>query len=253
LNVADENDTAREMNPSKLKAIASGVLTQYERKGQDPYDEVIFTKLVFAVNNLPKSQDTSEGFARKLMIIPFEKTFTDKEKDPDLIDELLKELPGIFVWALKGLKRLVDNKYKFSSSKKIKSALKGYLKGNDPFRDFVDRCLIISSEETKEGERPPQSLRISKLDMYAVFYAWLRLNPRKEKIHLTRGEIVDGLRTILKAKNIFRGQETSFYKSGGEIYFPFVQFSEKGLEVKDNIYYTEGVENYKANMKIKID
>jgi putative DNA primase/helicase len=45
---------------------------------------------------------------RRLIVIPFDRTFTDTDKDPDLFDRILAtELPGVLNRALEGYRRLL--------------------------------------------------------------------------------------------------------------------------------------------------
>ena len=62
------------------------------------------------MNAFPKVTDLSHGFLRRLVIIPFRRIFkTDANSRYDR-EELLKELPGVFNFAVEGLQRLKEHR-----------------------------------------------------------------------------------------------------------------------------------------------
>ncbi len=73
---------------------------------QEPFTLWPTAKLWWAMNRFPAVADTSEGFWRRILILPFNRTFTQKEVIPELKTMLEPELAGIFCWAMEGLRRL---------------------------------------------------------------------------------------------------------------------------------------------------
>ncbi len=63
------------------------------------------------MNQIPKIDDTSHGWWRRIYILEFLKAFSEAEMDVHLTDKLKTELSGIFNWALDGYKRLRKNNY----------------------------------------------------------------------------------------------------------------------------------------------
>jgi putative DNA primase/helicase len=55
---------------------------------------------------LPRLLDLSEGFARRAIILPFNRRFSEAEQDKQIERKFAQELPGILVWAVEGLRRL---------------------------------------------------------------------------------------------------------------------------------------------------
>ncbi len=94
-----------------LKAFVEGSPIQVERKFGHPFQLKPTARLTFATNNLPRFRDRTDGLWRRVMIVPFPVRFLDESKqDKRLADphfwETSVELPGMFLWALAGLKRL---------------------------------------------------------------------------------------------------------------------------------------------------
>lgn len=82
--------------------------------------------MFFAVNTLPVANDKTFAYMRRVVLIPFLARFVDepdkaqkreKKLNPNIKEKLFQELPGIFNWAMRGLKRLIKNKYQFTKSK----------------------------------------------------------------------------------------------------------------------------------------
>ncbi len=59
-------------------------------------------KLWLAGNHKPAIQETGHAMWRRIKLIPFTVTIPPGERDPDLVDKLVEELPGILNWAVEG-------------------------------------------------------------------------------------------------------------------------------------------------------
>ena len=132
-------------------------------------------KLFMACNELTRFNEANDGIYRRLTYIPFNQKFKLDGKinypeehigDASLSKKLVKELPGIFNWALEGYKRLVENG-KFTideGGEKLKDEFK-YL--SDPMYNFIESgCL---DETIKRGELCYQSI-------YPIYQCWMREN-----------------------------------------------------------------------------
>lgn len=61
-------------------------------------------KVWLATNHKPQIRGTDHAIWRRIRLIPFTRTFTQAERDPDLASTLHTELPGILTWAIHGLR-----------------------------------------------------------------------------------------------------------------------------------------------------
>lgn len=98
------------------------------------YKDVITTddyaKMIFCLNELPKTNDISNGFYRRFLIAPFNVQIPKSKIDPELSRKIIsQELPGIMNWVLEGRKRLVKNR-KFTESPVMNRALEEYRSRN---------------------------------------------------------------------------------------------------------------------------
>lgn len=137
-----------------IKKIVSGDAINAEFKGQDPFDFNSFATLIFSANTLPATQDLSEGFFRRLMIIPFPNTFTADNRDANLLAKITTEeaLSHLFTLAVEGLRRL-DSQQGFSENDYTKKALAEYKREADHVQTFIDEECVIGNDEVVPTRR----------------------------------------------------------------------------------------------------
>lgn len=141
LNLATESDVEA-FKTGKLKALTAGEDISVNRKNKMEITTKLPTKLVFLMNELPLLSDDSFGFERRLLILPFDKTFLPHEQDKDLPKKLSNELDGILSWSLEGLRRLINNNYTFTVSETMQDAKTLYLGVGNPIENFVNECVV---------------------------------------------------------------------------------------------------------------
>ncbi|MEK4733206.1 DNA primase family protein [Paenibacillus sp. FSL L8-0641] len=153
-----------------LKVLASGEGLNAEKKGKDPFNFEPFCKLLFSANELPKSNDNSDGFFRRLTVFPFTRKFTDQQKDTKLIHKLTtpSALSTLLNYALEGLRRL-EQQGGFSHSQTITDQVKTYQMESDTIMLFIDEECEIESEASKQHES-----RIECKRLYAMYAAWCK-------------------------------------------------------------------------------
>ena len=166
LNFASEISSKEIISDSYFKSIVSGDLITGEAKYKNPFTFRPFCKMMFATNNLPRVNDKSYGFYRKLLIIPFNQKFVDsngqgRRKDKNLRTKLLKEIDAIFLWALRGRKRL-EKQGCFTETKVISEKIEKFRADNNPIILFFDECC-----ELREGQ-------IEVKNAYKTYVEWAK-------------------------------------------------------------------------------
>ena len=134
-----------------FKQLASGEPTESRRPYKDP--EIIrnYARLAFNCNSLPASGDTSYGFRRRLLIVPFKQKIDPKKADPELSRKLRTELPGILLWAVEGLKRLVTNGKKLSKSPAIEAMEQEYKETTDSVAMYLENYHYYPDPQKEQG------------------------------------------------------------------------------------------------------
>jgi putative DNA primase/helicase len=124
---------------SAFKAITGGDVVMAEHKFRDSFDFSPFARLVFSANELPCSADTTEGFYRRLIIVPFERTFKENPETGRQLDSALsdpKELSGVLNEALAALPVVLERGLTIPPS--IKAAHQEYRNLSDPLAEWLD-------------------------------------------------------------------------------------------------------------------
>ena len=101
-------DTPAHTVVERLLSITGEDRLDVDRKFRDPWSGKLPTRFVILTNELPKFRDASAAIANRMLILQMTESFRHKE-DRALGHKLRAELPGILLWALKGLDRLNHN------------------------------------------------------------------------------------------------------------------------------------------------
>lgn len=122
-----------------------------EKKNKNPFSFKNYAKFLFSCNEVPRNHgDRTEAFYRRLIIIRFKKSIPESKRDANLKEKLECEADGIFMWALEGLKRLIDNNYIFSETEATRSEVEAYKITNNSALSFVYDCCIFDPERYVE-------------------------------------------------------------------------------------------------------
>ncbi|MDU6174880.1 MAG: phage/plasmid primase, P4 family [Clostridium perfringens] len=117
-----------------------------EKKNKNPFKFRPFARLVFSCNELPKNYvDRTEGFYRRLIIVPFNRQIEKNKIDKALKYKFQREKEGILNWALEGLRRLYENNFEFSENELTDEVKKEYKRENNNVISFVEECCEIDS------------------------------------------------------------------------------------------------------------
>lgn len=154
LNFAPEINSRGEQAHDIIKRMASGEAIQAKLMYKDTFIMTDYAKLIFNANSLPSDVEHSHGFFRRFLIVNFDQTISDAEKDPDLANKIIaSELPAVLNWVIEGTKRLQQNK-QFSYCKKSDEILSEYQLDSDVVALWIDdRCYIphdVISQTLKE-------------------------------------------------------------------------------------------------------
>ena len=134
VNAADDMSQGKILDTANVKSIISGNPIRVEGKYKKGTTYIPFCKLVFGANHRLSSDDETTGYLRRMMHIPFEKTFSS---NPSKEAELKKafsdpvELSGLFNEIRKRLRTTVRDGFIIP----------------DMARDKIDNYTPISSED----------------------------------------------------------------------------------------------------------
>lgn len=177
---------------SYFKKIVTGDMIDGEYKGKDKFSFVSTAKLIFAMNSLPVTKDKSDGFYRRLVILPFNKQFKGDEIDIDLAEKLKLEADAIFMFALQGLQRLTKQK-KFTESTEVTSKFEEYKLESNPIQQYMLDKYIVTGEEDDF---------VSSEKVYDSYTTWCKNNGYKPMNNVNFGKELKRLDYIKKQKRV---------------------------------------------------
>jgi putative DNA primase/helicase len=192
LNIAAENEMGgKSLRTENFKAIVSGDNITVNIKYRPSISYTPFCRLLFLVNSLPDSMDVTNGYFRKLIIIPFKRTFGKEERNVNLKQSLIKELPGILNWAIEGLKRLRINNYQFSHCEAIEECHRAYYVEQNPVKEFFHEHIVL-----EDGVRTKQS------DFHEKYMYWLNMQGIDDKGTKSKQVFWRHFKIVLENENI---------------------------------------------------
>lgn len=146
-NIGDDISGAYIEESEDLKKLTTGERLDVEEKGKNVYSIKSYAKLIFSANTIPNVKDSSWGFRRRMMIIPFNATFksTDSDFDPRIKDKLStpEAMEYFLLIALQGLDRVINN-HAFTKSEAVTRELEEYNKGNNPVIQFCEEVELVN-------------------------------------------------------------------------------------------------------------
>lgn len=156
-NIGDDisDDFIQGAGAAAFKKLVSGDRMNAERKGRDPFDFSNYSKMLFSANNIPRIKDKSGAVINRLIIVPFNATFSpdDPDFDPYIKYKLRREeaIEYLIQLGIEGLKRVLKNR-RFTVSKKVEKEIEEYEENNNPILLFFKEIEIddIINNPTKD-------------------------------------------------------------------------------------------------------
>jgi P4 family phage/plasmid primase-like protien len=136
INIVPEVDEDQKMPEGVIKGFVGGDKIHMDIKFKEPIHVHPTARLVIATNHPIPFRDRSEGIWRRIILIPFNVIIPEQQRDPKLKTALEAELPGIFNWALDGLRRLKARGH-FTEPAVCAEALREYRREQTPARTFL--------------------------------------------------------------------------------------------------------------------
>jgi len=164
---ANETVEGRHLDEARVKDLTGGdTLT-----GRAPYGKAAISfqpslKLSVAGNHKPEISDASFGMWRRVMLVPFEETIPEAQRDPRLFEKLKAEGSGILNWALQGLHAW--QKEGLQVPKGIAAATAAYRNEQDILLEWLNEACTFGA-----------GLDEPKANLYASYTYWCSQNGHK--------------------------------------------------------------------------
>jgi putative DNA primase/helicase len=157
--VAAEANFDRQIDEAKLKTMTGGdpLVARFMR--QNLFEFMPEFKLVLIANDFPRVRASSEAFWRRVRVVPVDRKVPPGQVDPNLMDKLRAEFPGILAWAVRGCLSWQQHGLPMPSVVK---------EGTERWRGFAD---VIKRFVTECCELDPQA-EVSASEIYARYRDW---------------------------------------------------------------------------------
>lgn len=188
-NISDEAPTGKEISSDVFKNLVAGGTITAEEKNKPPFSFQNTAKIITAANKPPILREQTHALHRRLIVIPFDYQITKSERNPHMVADLKKELPGILNWAIQGLRRLREQKA-FTDCIAAQEAKKKFIKDSDSVLLFIDECCKRNS-----------SSQVPTVGLYLAYKNYCR---ERGYFHCTDNEFGKRLKLHIRNLNKYR-------------------------------------------------
>ncbi len=186
LNVVNELPEAEILAGETFKAMITGDEQTARPIREQPFTFHAIAGHLYNANRFPGTNDQTHGFWRRLIVITYNRTFTDAEKDADLADKIVAaELAGIVAWMVEGAQRLLAQGH-YTIPPSSERAIATWRRGSDPVAQFV-----------QEKTEPARTLkeRTPAKTLFEAYTRWAQANFFKVMSSSTFGVRMRGLKS----------------------------------------------------------
>ena len=167
-NISGDLSARHLSGDSNIKKIASGDAFDVELKGRDPFTIRPFATLFSACNTMPTSNDRSDAWYERIIIIEFLRQHTGKNAKRGYKKQLTtpSELSRLFNKALRALQGLLANGV-FIETQRTRQALADYKIENDHVTRFIEETFVKQPPTDEKMDRFPED------EVYKLYKAWV--------------------------------------------------------------------------------
>lgn len=208
-DIGDEYIAKTEM----FKKLVTGETVQLEQKGKDVIDYDNYAKLIFNANEIPNIKDpTGAVIDKRIIYIPFNTTFTSKNKDVNLSKKFKEDeslMTTLINFGIAGVKRVIDNN-QFTISEESAKLKEDFKKNNDIVYMFIEEygkeriinmdeapILYAYQEYCKANNSPSGSQKILRAGIKKILNCEVRRR--------------DTSKSEMKANNLIRRSKVPYY------------------------------------------
>ena len=204
---ANESGVGKNWDEERIKEITGGDKITARFLYAEYFEFRSKIKLWCATNNLPKTDDLSDTFWRRIVVIPFDRQFKGVDRNTNILAELKCESSGILNRLYQGLQQWTDITLK-KPPPRVEGAVKEYKAESDIVVQWVDMAGV-----TKNGGYNTTTAKV----VYKSFTDWHEANESGKPV----SQIIFGKRM----KSMGMGSE----KIGGNKVYVGLDIGQSGL------------------------
>lgn len=196
---ASETKPNSRFNEARLKELAGSGRISARFLYQEPFTFQPVAKIWLSTNHRPHVEDETDGFWRKVRLIPFVVKFTDGNADRSLTNKLKAEAEGILAWLVRGAMRWRTEGLE-PLPECVILATATYRQDEDPLSDFIGaKCVtdpkaaIGATTLYKAYKVWAESEGMTGKDVLTATTFGTRMGTRFAKRHDRGGAVYDGI------------------------------------------------------------
>ena len=155
-----------------IKTIVTAELPMdLEKKGEQSYQGKLYVRfMAFGNGSLRALYDHSDGFYRRQIILSVKPRDKSRKDDPYIAEKMCAEAEGIFLWALEGLHRLIQNDFHITQSERTKANVEAAMREGNNILGFMESegYFLFKADDW-----------ISSKDFYTLYTIWCDDNSEK--------------------------------------------------------------------------
>lgn len=144
LVACSELEEGKALAESVVKDLTGGDRLVARFMRQDFFEFDPTHKLWMLGNHRPEIRGTDYAIWRRIHLIPFTETFGPDRRDPELGNKLMRELPGILNWAIKGCLDW-QKRRGLQPPKAVLNAVKEYRQAEDKMGQFLEDVCVSNT------------------------------------------------------------------------------------------------------------
>jgi putative DNA primase/helicase len=154
-----------------FKRIVGGDEITIERKNAHPFNDTVFSTLMFSANTLPRTPDTTSGFYRRLCIIPFNADLSTVSLVDGMTfkENLMKDLEYIAYKAVQHIYNVLNVTHTCIEPTRVKGMMKEYKVDNSSVLSWIVSKKYTAKELTSKNEE----------ELYSEYVVWCDVNGYK--------------------------------------------------------------------------
>jgi putative DNA primase/helicase len=205
LNLVGELSALQPIPAQAFKQVLGLDMIQGRMPNHQPFEFWNTAAHLFVSNFFPPTEDRSDGFFRRWIILPFDRSLTADDVVPEYHKTLMEqELPQILAWALRGAERL-QRRGRLPESSSHDAMLRKWRLAGSSVLEFLNDDQVCRLDRAKDCRQS---------HLYAAYSAWCETAGRKrigrntflEEIEST-GAILGVMRKRRREADVVEGVE----------------------------------------------
>ena len=169
--VASETQEHIRLNEGRIKSLTGDRTITARKLYADYFTYKPQGKYWLCFNHKPRSTDDTYGFWRRIRLITLGGAIPEEKRDPQLMVKLLKELPAVLTWAVKGAVAWYATG--LTTPQWIVEETARYRVEQDALKEYFEDRIIVES-----------GAKCSNSDLWADYVYWAHIN--RERFSLGR-------------------------------------------------------------------